>query len=144
MQRPSAQKQLIARLLILGALIAVAWFVWHRQQAAQQVVPVVSAPQTGQTTTPPASQVPGYALDVLKYIRRNGHAPDSYVGGREFQNKEKQLPAKDANNKRIRYAEWDVHPKEKGQNRGPERLVTGSDHSAYYTRDHYKKFLKID
>ena len=26
---------------------------------------------------------------------------------------------------------------------GPERLVTGSDGSAYYTDDHYKTFKKI-
>ena len=90
------------------------------------------------------AQVPAYVLETLQYIRRNGHSPDDFVGGREFQNKEKHLPAKDSQNKRIRYSEWDVHPKVKGQNRGPERLVTGSDHSAYFSRDHYKTFLKID
>jgi len=36
-----------------------------------------------------------------------------------------------------------VNPRMPGKNRGPERLVTGSDGSAYYTADHYKSFIKI-
>lgn len=146
MQRPSPQKKLIARLLILAVLLGAAWFVWHRQQQTQAThnAPYPTHTQSEQGTPVPSDKAPRYVLDVLQYIRQNGHAPDGFVGGREFQNKEKRLPAKDAANKRIRYSEWDVHPKEKGQNRGPERLVTGSDHSAYFTKDHYKTFLKID
>ncbi len=144
MQRPSPQKRLLARLLLLSALAALAWFVWHRQQQAQPIAPPERPSKTGQDNTQNISKAPSYVLEVLQFIRRNGHAPEGFVGGREFQNKEKHLPAKAADNKRIRYSEWDVHPKVKGQNRGPERLVTGSDHSAYYTPDHYKNFLKID
>ena len=144
MQKPSPQKRLIARLILFAALLAVAWFVWHRQQQSQQFVPTPQPTQNGQGNTPSTTQVPAYVVDILQYIRRNGHAPDGFVGGREFQNKEKHLPTKDSGNKRIRYSEWDLHPKVQGQNRGPERLVTGSDHSAYYSRDHYKTFLKID
>lgn len=144
MQRPSPQKRLIARLLLLAALAAVAWFVWHRQQKATQINPGNPPTQTGQGNTQSTPKAPAYVLETLQFIRRNGQAPEDFVGGREFQNKEKHLPAKDAQNKRIRYSEWDVHPKVKGQNRGPERLITGSDHSAYFTKDHYKSFLKID
>jgi ribonuclease T1 len=140
------QRRLIARLLILAVLAAVVWFFWHRQQQAQ--LPVNQPDTSGQTTSQGGSaqqnKVPAYVLEVLQYIRRNGAAPDGYVGGREFMNKEKKLPAKDDSNKRIRYSEWDVNPKVKGKNRGPERLVTGSDHSAWYTKDHYKTFLKIE
>ena len=140
------QRRMIARLLILAALAAVVWFFWHRQQQAQ--LPV-NQPNTGGNTSSQGSgaqqnKVPAYVLEVLQYIRRNGAAPDGYVGGREFQNREKKLPAKDDIKKRIRYSEWDVHPKEKGKNRGAERLVTGSDHSAWYSKDHYKTFLKIE
>lgn len=145
MQRPSPQKRLIARLLIFAVLFAALWIAWRWKQHSQQIV---SAPTSTQTSpgshTPSAAQTPAYVLETLQFIRRNGHAPDGFEGGREFQNKEKKLPAKDAASKRIRYSEWDVHPKIKGQNRGPERLITGSDHSAYFTRDHYKTFLKID
>lgn len=66
-----------------------------------------------------------------------------YVGGRHFGNFEKRLPQNDASGRRIHYREWDVNPLQPGVNRGPERLVTGSDGSAYYTRDHYLSFLTI-
>ncbi len=142
------QKRLLARLIILGVLIGLAWFVWHRKQQ-QQTLQVDPGPtpttQTGNGNTQNSNQAPAYVLKVLQYIRNNnGQAPDGYVGGREFLNREKKLPAKAPDGKKIRYSEWDVHPKEKGKNRGPERLVTGSDHSAYYSNDHYKHFLKID
>lgn len=45
--------------------------------------------------------------------------------------------------KAITYREWDVNPKIKGVDRGEERLVTGSDGSAYYTADHYQTFIHI-
>jgi ribonuclease T1 len=86
--------------------------------------------------------VPQKALEVLIYIRKNNKAPDGYVGGRTFQNRERLLPQKDENGDRIVYNEWDIYPKIKGRNRGAERLVT-SDFSAYYTGDHYRSFIKI-
>ncbi len=142
------QKKLIARLLILAVLGAVVWFVSYRKKQAQ---PVVSQPNTEQNSSgntqsgsTAQAKIPAHALDVLRYVRRNGTAPDGYVGGREFQNREKRLPAKDDQNKRIRYSEWDVHPKVQGKNRGAGRLVTGSDQSAWYSKDHYKTFIKIN
>jgi ribonuclease T1 len=137
----------MARLIILAVLGALVWFFWHRQQQLQQL-PSNSGgqtPQKEQTSLPtPTSKVPDYVVEVLTYIRKNGEAPDGFVGGKEFQNREKRLPAKSSEGKKVRYSEWDVHPKKQGQNRGPERLVTGSDHSAYYTKDHYKTFIKVD
>jgi ribonuclease T1 len=143
MAKISAQKKLFARLLLLGLLFLVVWLVRHYQQSAQ-TQPTPSPPATTGTTPTTNNPIPAYALQVLEYVRRNGEAPQGYVGGKEFQNREKRLPAKDGTGKRIRYSEWDVKPKVEGQNRGPERLVTGSDHSAWYTKDHYKNFLKID
>lgn len=145
------QKKLIARLLILAVLGAVVWFFAYRKKQTQVTVnqPTTEQHTSGNThgggsTQSTQSKVPSYALEVLRYVRRNGQAPDGYVGGREFQNREKKLPAKDSQNKRIRYSEWDVRPKVQGKNRGAERLVTGSDHSAWYSKDHYKTFIKID
>ncbi|MGO9868230.1 MAG: ribonuclease domain-containing protein [Rhodomicrobium sp.] len=43
----------------------------------------------------------------------------------------------------MTYQEWDVNPRVPGVNRGAQRLVTGSDGSAYYTDDHYKTFTQI-
>jgi len=91
-----------------------------------------------------SSDIPDYAIEVLQTVRETGKAPKGYVGGRTFQNREKLLPKKGAKGQKLKYKEWDVHRKVKGKNRGAERLVTGSDDSAYYTSDHYRSFTKIE
>jgi ribonuclease T1 len=87
--------------------------------------------------------VPAKVAKVLKYVLEHEKPPPGHVGGRTFENREKKLPKKTSQGKPIRYREWDVNPRERGKNRGPERLVTGSDGSAYYTPDHYRTFKKI-
>lgn len=87
--------------------------------------------------------VPNRALKVLDYVRKNGVAMDGYVGGRRFGNFENLLPKKDASGNRINYQEWDVNPKTQGENRGTERLITGSDGKGYYTNDHYRSFIEV-
>lgn len=87
--------------------------------------------------------VPAKVADVLAHIDRHGEAMDGYVGGRGFVNAERLLPQTDRQGRRIRYREWDVNPLRPGVNRGAERLVTGNDGSAYYTRDHYESFTRI-
>lgn len=141
MDSASPQRRLIARLILLAVLFGVVWLVRRQQQHARQL-PAHTPPT--QQTQEKTSRIPAYVLDVLQYVRQNGHAPEQYVGGREFQNREQRLPRNTPGGERIRYSEWDVHPKVPGQNRGAERLITGSDHSAWYTKDHYKIFEKID
>jgi ribonuclease T1 len=155
-------KKIIARLIIVGTLLAVAWFVRSRQNQQQASI-AEGRPKTTQTqgkssqnpnksveikgaakSSPKSADVPQYVQEILQYVRAYGEAPGGYVGGREFQNREKRLPSKASDGKKIRYSEWDVHPKKDGQNRGAERLVTGSDHSAWYTKDHYKNFVKVE
>ena len=87
--------------------------------------------------------IPPKVFKVLDYIKKNGEAMDGYVGGRNFQNRERQLDIKDASGRKIQYQEWDVNPKKQGKNRGAERLVTGSDGRAWYTNDHYQSFVEI-
>ncbi len=89
-------------------------------------------------------EIPAYALETLEYIREHHEAPTGYVGGRNFKNREGQLPIKDPSGKSYRYQEWDVYPKIEGKNRGAERLVTSDQGEAYYTSDHYKSFKKIN
>ncbi len=101
-------------------------------------------PPKGGQPQPNAANVPAYALETLSYIKAHNEAPNGYVGGRTFENREKRLPKQAPDGSKIRYREWDVHPKERGKNRGPERLVTGSDRSAWYTADHYKRFTRIE
>lgn len=89
------------------------------------------------------SGIPQQVYEILRYIRANNHAMPGYVGGRIFSNREKLLPMLDSDGNAIQYREWDVNPKMDGQNRGAERLVTGSDSRAWYTSDHYKSFKEI-
>ncbi len=134
---------------VLFLLLIVAFLAFRYCQSRSHVL-VLSAPPTptqptsGNTANTSIAQVPNYVLDVVNFVRKHGEAPNNYVGGREFQNKEGRLPKKDPQGHQLHYSEWDVHPKVQGQNRGPERLITGSDHSAWYTGNHYKTFQKIE
>ncbi len=105
--------------------------------------PAVGVPETGVSE----KAIPEKVLKVLRHIDEYGRAPEGYEGGRVFHNGggngEQALPRRDANGNAISYREWDVNPHRPGVNRGAERLVTGSDHSAYYTRDHYRTFTKV-
>jgi guanyl-specific ribonuclease Sa len=91
----------------------------------------------------PVRAVPERVLKVLRYVDEHKEAPPGYEGGRTFGNFENRLRQTDGRGQRIRYREWDVHPRRPGVNRGAERLVTGSEGSAYYTDDHYRSFTKI-
>ncbi len=83
--------------------------------------------------------IPPVARDTLKAIEaRHGEPLPGYVGGRNFQNRERVLP-------RGRYREYDVHPKVPGKNRGAERIVINqASGKAYYTADHYRSFVPMN
>ena len=49
----------------------------------------------------------------------------------------------DASGRPIQYREDDARPYQTGVNPGAERIVRGSDGSAYYTNGHYKTFIRI-
>jgi RHS repeat-associated protein len=76
--------------------------------------------------------------EVLRRADSKGAPLPNYSGGKTFKNLDGTLPEAPG----LKYREWDVHPNTPGP-RGPERLVTGSDGSAYYTRDHYKTFMIV-
>jgi ribonuclease T1 len=113
------------------------------------VVRMASADRAGADSSPSGKSagVPAKVGTVLRYIDEHERAPEGYEGGRTFHNYgtngEEALPRRDSRGKSISYREWDVNPKIAGKNRGPERLVTGSDGSAYFTSDHYRTFIKI-
>ncbi|MBV0920542.1 ribonuclease [Mycobacteroides chelonae] len=64
-------------------------------------------------------------------------------GGDPFNNHSVQLPTRTSGGTPITYQEWDVRDKLPNQNRNQERIVIGSDGSAYYTGDHYDTFVRI-
>ena len=149
------KRTLLVRIgIILALLLAVFLIRKCQEKQAENMVaepakrenstPRPSARNNNNDTRPATGKAPAYVLEVLAYIRANNEAPAGYVGGREFQNREKHLPLEDEKGRKIRYREWDVKPKVEGKNRGTERLVTGSDESAWYTKDHYKTFRKVE
>jgi guanyl-specific ribonuclease Sa len=87
------------------------------------------------------------AWKVLDHIDSKGSPLPGYKGGGIFGNTGtgggQVLPEFDSAGNQITYREWDVNPYVKGVNRGAQRIVTGSDGSAYYTSDHYQTFTRL-
>jgi RHS repeat-associated protein len=98
-------------------------------------------------TAAAAAAVPFSALSTLREVDETGSAPVGHEGGRQFMNDGRNggelLPRTDANGNQITYREWDIHARQPGVSRGAERIVTGSDGSAWYTDDHYTTFIRI-
>jgi len=82
---------------------------------------------------------PQRAHELLVRLQvRHGKPLPGYVGGREFQNRERRLPP-------GHYREYDVHPKIRGRSRDAERIIIEQDTGrAYYTGDHYRTFLPMN
>lgn len=100
--------------------------------------PTLDRPRSTEAT-PVFRSAPQKAYDLLQRLEeRDGSPLPGYVGGREFQNRERRLP-------RGRYREYDVNPRIRGRGRDAERIVieqrTGK---AYYTGDHYRTFVPLN
>lgn len=111
----------------------------------------VSQDATPAQTAGPRGVVPAAitqaALATLAEIDA-GDWPDSAnapgtKGGDPWRNRDRTLPAKTGSGATVSYREWDVNPKRRGETRDAERIVTGSDGSAWYTADHYTSFVRM-
>ncbi len=139
--------------LVLGLLIAKNVFIKNTNNIQQPTVqnnqtdnnrkPKYNDNTNTQNTENSNNAIPAKAYTVVAYIKANNSAMDGYVGGRVFTNREGNLPRLDAQGNEITYQEWDVNRKVKGQNRGAERICTGSDGRSWYTNDHYSTFTEI-
>ncbi|WP_331271345.1 ribonuclease domain-containing protein [Mycobacterium simiae] len=97
-------------------------------------------------------EIPKNVRDTLEQIDAgkwpgSAKAPGT-KGGSAFENtpppgRPPLLPTTDASGKPITYREWDVNPKVWGGDRDEERIITGSDGSAWYTKDHYGTFHRM-
>ncbi|PSR67261.1 ribonuclease [Nocardia sp. MDA0666] len=123
----------------------------HSTKAAQSTTASAKpAPGNGATPAASATRAPGvpdraYATLVEIDAGRwpgSANAPGT-KGGDQWMNRAGTLPKTDSSGKAISYQEWDVNPKQRGQTRDAERIVTGSDGSAYYTGDHYQTFTRM-
>lgn len=116
-------------------------------RSASTMVPARGPAATTAPATTRAPGVPDRAYATLAEIDA-GRWPDSAnapgtKGGDTWMNREGRLAAKDSAGKPITYQEWDVNPKQRNRSRDAERIVTGSDGSAWYTGDHYETFTRM-
>ncbi|MCC6752571.1 MAG: hypothetical protein IT266_01165 [Saprospiraceae bacterium] len=147
---PSQSSHFRQRLLLIlfACFLAIGiWFLQHRSAskahpgAADRSEVPSGIPGSGKRLAD--DHVASYVLEVLNAIDQTEQAPTGYVGGRTFFNREQRLPLAGPDGKTIEYREWDVKPRVPGKPRGAERLVTGSDRSAWYTKDHYQSFHRL-
>nr|WP_309230883.1 ribonuclease domain-containing protein [Nocardia sp. SYP-A9097] len=163
----NVSKKTRAWLVLSGALVMVLAAVLlsrggHTTTSSNQTVASTVAGKTttavkpGPRTTVPgvvdqqvtrAPGVPDRAYQTLVEIDAgrwpgSANAPGTH-GGDTWMNRGGDLPAKDSGGKKISYQEWDVNPKKAGQGRDAERIITGSDGSAFYTGDHYNTFTRM-
>jgi guanyl-specific ribonuclease Sa len=119
---------------------------------AQETGRKLKAVEEAKKNCPPCKDgvvaLPKNVADTLAHIRASRAAPPGFRGGELFKNDGRRggqrLPVADEAGNPIKYQEWDVNPHQRGVNRGAERLVTGSDGKAYYTRDHYETFTQVE
>jgi ribonuclease T1 len=151
-------------LVVLVVLLAVVGFIALRggdskpatgsaNTTARSISAVASPalpPAAGATTAPATSRDPGVPDRAYVTVAEidAGRWPDSAnapgtKGGDQWMNRGGDLPGKDTAGKPITYREWDVNPKQRDHSRDAERIITGSDGSAYYTGDHYKTFTRM-
>ncbi len=115
----------------------------HRHSNRRTDRPGRQSANSEERFVPKTVTIPQKVRDVLAYVRANSQPKPGYTGGRTFGNFENRLPRSEPSGQKIHYQEWDVNPRIRGQNRGTERLITGSDSRAYYTADHYNTFTEI-
>ena len=90
------------------------------------------------------AQIPQKAWNVLNFLKsHNWHPPQNYKGGKIFSNDGRNNGQKLPDNGVI-YRKYDIDPKIPGEKRGAERIVVGSDGSAWYTPDHYISFYRME
>lgn len=133
--------------IILGILLVcvIAIFsVWQNGQSTNPIIQDQKSRHEKLLTRRPSSQIPQAAITTWYYIQQHHKAPENYVGGREFKNRERKLPLHNEEGGKPFYREWDIYPKREGVNRGAERLVSKDFEQAWYTPDHYKTFIEIN
>jgi len=136
-------KTYLVLIVVLLGLIYLGYTSFTQEKSTQPQPKRPTQTRNAEESKPKKSQIPSKALETWQYIKQHHEAPEGYVGGRIFQNREKKLPKTNPNGQLARYFEWDIHPKRNGQNRGPERLVSQNYERAWYTPDHYNTFIPI-
>jgi RHS repeat-associated protein len=86
---------------------------------------------------------PKNAWETFERVESKGSPLPGYKGGSTFANDGSGGAQILPRGSGVTYREWDVNPNVKGVDRGAERIVTGSDGTAYYTNNHYTSFTQF-
>lgn len=143
----------VLALVVIAVVAGATWLINGRSDdpaPATAAIDRTTATAGTATTAGPedgAQSVPAHVTRTLALIDAGrwpeaANAPGTR-GGDTFRNNERLLPVRDDAGDRITYREWDVNPKRPGRSRDAERIVTGSDGTAWYTDDHYRSFIRI-
>lgn len=138
-------------LMWIAALLAIAiGTLWQQRDRAERTAdtePRVTAPAQAQKTDAPSQKLDEVVRDAeeraelqktLDLIARGGPFPYRN-DGTVFANRERRLPQ----HERGYYREYTVVTPG-APNRGARRVVRGNGGETYYTRDHYRTFVRID
>ncbi len=137
-------------LLALGVLVVVVvvgLLVSHSHATHSSSSSAAATVRAGVSSGKHAPGVPARAYQTLTEIDA-GRWPGSAgapgtKGGDQWMNRGGSLPKTNSSGKSITYREWDVNPKQPGHTRDAQRIIAGSDGSAYYTGDHYQTFTRM-
>ncbi|WP_018353505.1 ribonuclease domain-containing protein [Longispora albida] len=134
---------LLAGLLVLAAIAGAVLIGKYsgtpdaRPTATATAVVSASATPSSRLATISAAELPAEARDTLALIDQGGPFPYRQDGV-VFENRENRLPKRAGGY----YHEYTVKtPGER--DRGPRRIVVGSDGDTYYTADHYASFRHV-
>lgn len=149
--RVSPNRSKLWSILIITAGLVIAFFIFNGTDIFKSSIDVnnedvvqTASVNLSFSENTSVDSIPSYVRSTYDFIKKHGDAPHGYYGGRAFQNREKRLPQRGKNGAPVQYREWDVHPRRDGVDRGAERLVTGSDGTAWFTADHYRSFSNIE
>jgi ribonuclease T1 len=107
-------------------------------QQSATIAPVASAvAQAGTMPAVAVSELPDEALKTIMMINAGGPFPFAQ-DGTVFQNRERLLPEQPPGY----YHEYTVLTPD-STDRGPRRIVAGSNGEFYYTDDHYASFVRV-
>ena len=119
----------LAALAVVIAVAIVAWWTGGRDSTPRSEAPRSEAPRSEEQTQLDAT---------LALIDRGGPFPYRQDGA-TFANRERRLPQQPNGY----YREYTV-PTPGAKNRGARRVVRGRNGETWYTRDHYKTFIRLD
>ncbi|MCB9737138.1 MAG: ribonuclease [Deltaproteobacteria bacterium] len=133
---------------LVAALVAALALVGGCRDAAPTPALAPAATAPAPAADDGAASLPGLArladderatvLATVRLIERGGPFPFPRNDGVVFENRERRLPQAP----RGTYHEYTVPPPD-GRGRGARRLVTGAPPDLWYTRDHYRTFIRL-